>query len=233
MDIDNSWAELVLRLFASLGAGAILGFNRGYHGRPAGLRTTTLVCLTAAASLVLANIILGTVGRSSDSFATMDVMRLPLGVLTGVGFIGAGAILRKGNLVLGVTTAATLWFATMLGFCFGAGEFQLGGILLGLGVAILWGFDWLEGHLSTKHTAVLTLRARHGGVTEDQVVDLLRRENYSASVLTTRLDRESIRYVFVVSWQSSEGSPTFLSYLNSQPSVEGVKWDSSGRSGNF
>ena len=61
-----------------------------------------------------------------------DLMRLPLGILSGMGFIGAGAILRKGEMVLGVTTAATLWMVTMLGLCFGAGKILLGTAGLGL-----------------------------------------------------------------------------------------------------
>jgi putative Mg2+ transporter-C (MgtC) family protein len=75
---------------------------------------------------------------------TMDVMRLPLGILTVMGFIGAGAILHKGNAVSGVTTAATLWFTTLMGFCFGSGEILLGSCLLGLGVVVLWCLEWLE-----------------------------------------------------------------------------------------
>jgi putative Mg2+ transporter-C (MgtC) family protein len=58
-------------------------------------------------------------GKTPYSFVSMDVMRLPLGILTGMGFIGAGAIPHKGNMVLGVATAATLWFTTLMGFCFG------------------------------------------------------------------------------------------------------------------
>ena len=53
-------------------------------------------------------------------------MRLPLGILTGIGFIGAGAILRRGDMVLGATTAATIWFVAVLGICFGGGQIWLG-----------------------------------------------------------------------------------------------------------
>ena len=75
---------------------------------PLASRTTILVCLTASASMILGNLLLGTLGRATDTLVRMDVMRLPLGILTGMGFIGAGAILHRGNVVVGVTTAATL-----------------------------------------------------------------------------------------------------------------------------
>jgi len=68
----------------------------------------------------------------------------PLGILTGMGFIGAGAILHRANMVTGVTTAATLWFTTVMGFCFGAGEFLLGAWMLGLSILVLWCMQWVE-----------------------------------------------------------------------------------------
>ena len=77
--------------------------------------------------------------RSPDSFAVLDLMRLPLGILSGMGFIGAGAIVRTGSLVRGLTTAATLWFVTVLGLCFGGGQLALGLAVLALGVLVLGG----------------------------------------------------------------------------------------------
>ena len=88
-------------LLLTLVAGAIVGVNRSERGRAAGFRTTILVCLTASASMILGNLLLGTTGRPFNSFVTMDVMRLPLGILTGMGFIGAGAILHRANMVTG------------------------------------------------------------------------------------------------------------------------------------
>jgi putative Mg2+ transporter-C (MgtC) family protein len=114
MSTTITWQDIALRLSLAFVAGACIGFNRGEHGRPAGLRTTLLVCLAACIAMLQANLMLGTIGKKPDSFVNFDVMRLPLGILTGVGFIGGGAILRRDNLVLGVTTAATLWFVTVI-----------------------------------------------------------------------------------------------------------------------
>ena len=154
-------------------AGAIIGVNRGEHGRPAGLRTTVLVCLTASASMILANLLLRTAGKAPDSFVTMDVMRLPLGILTGMGFIGAGAILHKESMVLGVTTASTLWYTTLMGFCFGAGEFALGVSLLALGILVLWCLEWVETHLKQRQEATLTVRVSQAGPSQDVIVHAL------------------------------------------------------------
>jgi hypothetical protein len=82
------------------------------HGRAAGLRTSILVTMAACVAMLQVNLLLPLAGRPSDSFIMNDLMRLPLGILSGMGFIGAGAIVRRENFVVGVTTAATLWFLT-------------------------------------------------------------------------------------------------------------------------
>src|SRR3984893_2209354 len=90
MPLTLTWHEIALRLALSVAAGVLVGLDRSEHGRPAGLRTTLLVCLAAAVSMIQANLLLSTMGRPADSFVTLDLMRLPLGILTGMGFIGGG-----------------------------------------------------------------------------------------------------------------------------------------------
>jgi putative Mg2+ transporter-C (MgtC) family protein len=97
-------------LLLTIIAGAVLGAERSKSGHAAGLRTTLLVTLAASISMIQMNLLIQTNGKPHDSYAVMDLMRLPLGILTGVGFIGAGAIVKKGEMVVGVTTAATMWF---------------------------------------------------------------------------------------------------------------------------
>jgi putative Mg2+ transporter-C (MgtC) family protein len=108
MPLTLTWQDIAIRLALSVVAGGLIGLDRGEHGRPAGLRTTLLVCLSAAIAMIQTNLLLDTTGKTGDSFVTLDLMRLPLGILTGMGFIGGGAILRRDGFVLGVTTAATL-----------------------------------------------------------------------------------------------------------------------------
>src|SRR5204862_444155 len=126
MPLYPTWPDLALRLALTILAGGLIGISRSEYGRPAGLRTTILVCLAASLSMMEVNLLMATTGKSHDSFIQLDMMRLPLGILTGMGFIGAGAILRRGEMVHGVTTAATLWLVTVLGLCFGSGQIALG-----------------------------------------------------------------------------------------------------------
>ncbi len=110
MPLHIGWGDVALRLLLTIIAGVLIGYNRTEHGKAAGLRTTLFVGLAAAVAMIQMNLLLPMSGRPSDSLVTNDLMRLPLGILTGVGFIGGGAILRRDNFISGVTTAATLWY---------------------------------------------------------------------------------------------------------------------------
>jgi len=88
MPLTLTWQEIALRLALSVVAGTLIGLDRGEHGRPAGLRTTLLVCLAAAVAMIQANLLLATTGKTSDSFISLDLMRLPLGILTYESFRG-------------------------------------------------------------------------------------------------------------------------------------------------
>lgn len=171
--------DIALRLLLAVLAGATIGFNRGEHGRPAGLRTTLLVCTAAAVTMIQANLLMIHSGMASAASIRLDVMRLPLGILSGMGFIGAGAILRRGNAVLGVTTAATLWFVTVIGLCFGGGQLGLGLAATGIGVVTLWGLKWLEQAMPQDKRATLKVVAMDdGGPTADELIQLLRQDKF-------------------------------------------------------
>ena len=169
MPLELSRPDLVVRLVCTLIAGAVIGYNRSEHGKAAGLRTTVLVCLAASVAMLQMNYLLTLTGRTTNSFVMNDLMRLPLGILTGVGFIGGGAILRRGNLVLGVTTAATLWYVTAVGLCFGGGQVLLGWVATMLGCLVLWVFKWWEDAMAVERNARLTITVDEAGPTEYEI----------------------------------------------------------------
>ena len=229
MPVIITWHEIAVRLLWTVVAGALIGINRGEHGRPAGLRTTMLVCLAASLSMIQVNLLLNLAGRRPDSFVIMDLMRLPLGILSGMGFIGAGAILRKNELVLGVTTAATLWFVTVMGLCFGGGQIALGATALVIGILVLWGLKWLEQEMPKECRATLLLMAAADGPTEEQLRARVHEAGYqilSAEVeYVNRRHRRSIRCQ--LSWRSRFGedrAPELVNQLAQQPGVLKVQW---------
>jgi putative Mg2+ transporter-C (MgtC) family protein len=169
MPIYITWPEITLRLGCALLAGGAIGLNRTEHGRPAGLRTSILVCLAACVAMIQVNLLLPLAGRAPNSFVMNDLMRLPLGILSGMGFIGAGAIVRRDHLVAGITTAATMWFLTVLGLCFGGGQVSLGIAGAVLGVVILTGLKHLEGKMKQDHQARLQVVTTAGGPDENEI----------------------------------------------------------------
>ena len=126
--------ETALRLGAALVLGSLLGVNRELHGKPAGLRTHALVCLGAAVATLI-------VLRSPNGSLAADqnaMSRVVQGILTGVGFLGAGVIMRDpGGHVTGLTTAATVWMCAVLGIVCGLGYWGILGITVILTTLVL------------------------------------------------------------------------------------------------
>ncbi|MGH7489023.1 MAG: MgtC/SapB family protein [bacterium] len=150
-------------------AGVLVGWNRSEHGHAAGLRTTILVSLAACVAMIQVNLLLPIAGKPSSSFVMLDLMRLPLGILSGMGFIGAGAIVRRDNFVTGVTTAATMWFVTVIGLCFGGGQLMLGLVGLAIGMIVLEGLKAAENRMKQEHQGKLSIVADSSGPGEEEI----------------------------------------------------------------
>jgi putative Mg2+ transporter-C (MgtC) family protein len=169
MSVTISYQQIAIRLTLAFLTGLLIGINRDERGHAAGMRTTILVCLAACVAMLQANLLMNTTGKAPDSFVVLDLMRLPLGILSGIGFIGAGAILRKDNMVLGVTTAATLWFVTVLGLCIGGGQLLLGLVGLALAIVVLWGLKVMEKQMHRDRSASLVISLDESLIAEDSV----------------------------------------------------------------
>jgi putative Mg2+ transporter-C (MgtC) family protein len=159
MPLHPTWQDIAVRLVLTMACGMVIGYNREARGHAAGLRTTMLVGLAAAVAMIQANLLLPIAGKTPESFGVMDLMRLPLGVLTGVGFIGGGAILKRGSAVTGVTTAATLWVMTAIGLCLGGGQIGLGLAATVLGVLTLWTLKAVDARVPREQRATLLVAA--------------------------------------------------------------------------
>lgn len=174
MPLVLSWSDLVWRLATALAAGLLIGMNRGGSGNAAGLRTTLLVCLAACIAMLQVNVLMLQQGKAQDSFVRLDPMRLPLGILSGVGFIGAGSILHRDGLVQGVTTAATMWYVTVIGLCAGGGQIALAVAGTVLGLVVLEMLEYLERWLPRGRRAHVTLGHDAGENAHERLTEALR-----------------------------------------------------------
>jgi putative Mg2+ transporter-C (MgtC) family protein len=231
MSAQIDWMDIAVRLGLTVLAGVVIGFDRSEHGKVAGLRTTVLVGLAASISMVQVNVLLSTAGRASDSFVTMDIMRLPLGILTGVGFIGAGAILRRDEIIFGVTTAATLWLVTVVGLCLGAGQIALGIAGTVLGIVVLNTLKWIEGIMPIERSATITITLDAAGPTESDVRSKLReaglRTAASRQSFANSCQQRELAFDVEFTGRLLDGeSPGFIEALAAQSGVTKVQWQS-------
>lgn len=144
MDLQSA-AVLMMRCVVAVVLGGALGWNREARNKPAGLRTHMLVAL-GSATFVAAS--LGMVDRMAGGPTTIriDPSRVVEGIIGGIGFLGAGSIIRQQGGVHGITTAATIWVVGAIGVVCGIGMYAMAVSTTVLALVILWFFGRLEGH---------------------------------------------------------------------------------------
>jgi putative Mg2+ transporter-C (MgtC) family protein len=149
---------MFLRILVAFMAGLVIGWERESHGRPAGLRTTILTCVASAVAMIISQVLFAeSAAATATSSWRPDPARLGAGILTGIGFLGAGTIIRHENMIRGVTTAATLWFVTVLGLAFGSGQFTLGFIGAGIALITLHSMPRFEKYIRSDYYATLSV----------------------------------------------------------------------------
>lgn len=229
MPLHPSSTDIALRLILTLVAGLLIGLNRGERGHAAGLRTTTLVCLAASVAMIQMNLLLPVAGKKSDFFSVMDIMRLPLGILSGMGFIGAGAILRKGDTVSGVTTAATLWLVTVIGLCLGGGQLWLGAATTGLAWIVLTLLRYLDLRIARERKALLKITMTLGTEIESELNRALSSAEICSDFVDGRYNRvtETRDVTYEIRWRTRYGAKEprgVVGPLLGLPGILEVRW---------
>jgi putative Mg2+ transporter-C (MgtC) family protein len=138
------YAQIAVDLGAAWLAGGLIGLERSYHGRAAGFRTHSLVAIASAAAVMVSLAPILVPGVFPGGTGAMDQTRLGQGVMTGVGFLGAGVIFKEGVNVQGLTTAASVWATAALGLLFGLGEWVPGVLATAAVLITLLALRWLE-----------------------------------------------------------------------------------------
>ncbi len=156
----------LLHLLTALAAGGLIGLERSHHGRPAGFRTHALVCLASSALMQLPAL------HATD----IDPGRLAQGIMTGIGFLGAGVIMKERLSIRGLTTAASIWITAAIGILLGLGHYVIGGAATAFTLSVLSLFRWLEVRMPTQHYARLEVKTRtKARVQLEEVLALARR----------------------------------------------------------
>ena len=187
--MDVSYGEISLRLGLALAVGALIGLERSYHGRPAGFRTHALVCLSTSL-LMLVTVYESAWFRADEpARATIDPTRMAQGIMTGIGFLGAGAIIKEGLSVRGLTTAASIWTTAAIGIMVGIGFYFPAALTSALTLGTLSGFRWIESKVPAQFYAHFTVRfARDSRIDEDELRELIKSHDFTIANLNYRLD---------------------------------------------
>jgi putative Mg2+ transporter-C (MgtC) family protein len=166
-----------LNLLGAMLLGLLVGYERSYHGRAAGMRTYGLVCMASAALVVIVgypNYWYG--GHVTAATATADPTRVIQGIVTGIGFLGAGVIMKDGFSISGLTTAASIWAASAIGVLIGVG-FYAAGIMLSVlaAVSMMW-VSRLERWLPSHPAVAIVMRFSKGYTPRQEVLARVARE---------------------------------------------------------
>lgn len=131
-----AWLDIVERLAAALASGGLIGLDREWLRKPAGLKTHMVFALACGTMATMA-VELYLWQREQGTGGSPDLTRVLQGVITGMSFLGAGTIIRGRHRIHGLTTGAGVWLAGALGLVFGVGLYELGAVALGFGLVIL------------------------------------------------------------------------------------------------
>ena len=150
---------ILLNLLGALLLGLLVGYERSYHGRAAGMRTYGIVCMASAALTIIGGYPGFWFGGHGGAVAiAADPTRIIQGVVTGIGFLGAGVIMREGFNISGLTTAASIWASAVIGIMVGVGFYLAAMGLAFMASMIMIYLHKLEAYLPSRHAIAITMR---------------------------------------------------------------------------
>ncbi len=217
-----TWADNLARLAVAAGLGGAIGFERELREREAGLRTHILVCVGSALFTIVSAYGFEGFLNSGEQVVRADPTRIAAQIVTGIGFLGAGAIIRQGISVRGLTTAATLWVSAAIGIAAGAGYYSGAVLATAVTLVALWplrlaGYYVFERLRPEERSIVVDLRP---GTRIADLLDAL--EERHARIEHFQLEDERDRRIVTMTLDTP--SERLLAELGDLEFVQGVQW---------
>ncbi len=199
--MEQEYLTILLHLSLAVLAGGLIGLERTYHGRPAGFRTHTLVCTASSLLMQLTLFQWEMVAGMPLETVRIDPTRMAQGIMTGIGFLGAGVVLKDGLTVRGLTTAASIWITAAIGILAGGGFYfaAIAGTLVTLGTLSV--FRRIELIMPALYYSRLEVRyRRHEVLPEDGLRTLIAEHGFSVANLSYALKEEGkfFEYTMVI-----------------------------------
>ena len=186
---DPAYLFMTLLLLAALAVGGAIGLERSYHGRPAGFRTHALVCLSTSLLMLVTVYENRWFPELTQGRVALDPTRMAQGIMTGIGFLGAGTIMKEGPTVRGLTTAASIWITAAIGVLIGIGFYFPALVATVLTLGTLSVFRWIETRMPAQFYAHFTIRFRRSAtMPEDAMRQMLSQLGFTVANLNYRLE---------------------------------------------
>ncbi len=197
----TEYIETLINLGYALLAGSLIGLERTYHGRPAGFRTHALVC--TASSLLMLVTVYQTKLLPGIPIETMriDPTRMAQGIMTGIGFLGAGVIMKEGLSVRGLTTAASIWITASIGILIGLGFYLPAFAATAITLGTLAMFRWIEQIMPSLSYARMIVRFKYKKhLMEEDLKKLIQEYEVSCSYISFSLveQKKYIQYQMTI-----------------------------------
>ena len=210
---------ILLRLFVSILLGGAVGLERQAHGRAAGLRTHILVCLGSTLAMIV-----------TQTFApNVDPGRALAGILTGIGFLGAGVIVKSNEIVRGLTTAARVWFVAALGVAVGQGLYVIAGVSTALVLIVLTMLSWFSHKVPTVsyHTVVVRAATFDASALDAQCREIFKREGFRIIAVSSSIAKApaAVALTFRVRTRKAPQIVQLTEPLLALPHVTQADWD--------
>ncbi len=208
--------EILLRLLLAGGLGALIGFERERHGQAAGLRTHMILAIGATLAMTLS------INLAPMFHTSGDPARLAAQVVSGIGFLGAGAILRYGVSIRGLTTATSLWTLAIVGLAVGAGQYLVGAATATFLLLVLWLVDILEKFLINVRMQIpLMITGKEGALNIDDLRALLKRHKMEMSNLfvSKNIKKQTVTLRVMVTLTANTPIEPLLQSISALPGV--------------
>ena len=199
--MDADYLPITLHLVGALVAGGAIGLERSFHGRPAGFRTHTLVCLTSSLLMLVTLYQSKWLPMMPLETIRTDPSRMAQGIMTGIGFLGAGVIVKEGLSVRGLTTAASIWITAGIGILIGIGFIFPAVVGTVLAIGTLSVFRWIESRMPAHtHINYLVRFDRNDAITEPELRKFVEDNGFKIFNISYRLtdDGHSFEYRMMI-----------------------------------
>lgn len=220
--MNDDYVVIMGRVAGALLVGALIGFERTFHGRPAGFRTHSLVCISSAILMMVTVYQQRWISLLEHDAIRTDPTRMAQGIMTGIGFLGAGVIFKEGLTVRGLTTAASIWVTAAIGILVGIGFWfaAVAGTVATLMVLAL--FRMIEAKLPSEYYAHHMIRFdRDRVMTEGEIRSLVGNHGFTIANLSSRLTEggQQFEYRMTIKSRNRDNAEALSQHLRNLPQV--------------